>query len=594
MTARELRQKYIKFFTARGHKEIPSASLVPENDPSTLFISAGMHPLVPFLLGEPHPSGKRLVDIQKCLRTEDIDLVGNTYYHTFFEMLGNWSLGDYFKEEMIPWSYEFLTKELEIDPKRLNVTVFEGDKDAPRDEETARLWEKVGIPKERIFFLGKEDNWWGPVGKTGPCGPDSEMYFDTGKDSCGSDCKPGCHCGKYLEFWNDVFMEYQKLQDGSFVPLKQKNVDTGMGVDRTTAILEGSCDNFTTELFVPIIRTVENLSGKRYVDSEATSSMRIIADHLRAACFVIADGVLPSNKDRGYILRRLLRRAIRFGRKLGIENDFCDEIAQAVIATYQDDWPELRKKESTIVEEIIREEERFSQTLSRGLREFEKLAAKKSSLGEISGAEAFDLYQSYGFPLELTIELAVEKGLKVDGEGFNQIAKDHQEKSREGLEKKFAGGLVDHSEIVTKYHTATHLLQAALRRVLGDHVRQEGSNLNAERLRFDFSHDQALTPAQIEEVERLVNAAIAKNLPVTVETMSLDEAKKSQALAFFGEKYGDSVKIYTIADLASSEIYSKEVCGGPHVEGTGVLGRFKIIKEESVGRGVRRIKAVLT
>ena len=595
MTPKELKEKYIKFFLERGHKEIPSASLVPENDPSTLFISAGMHPLVPFLLGEAHPAGKRLVSVQKCLRTEDIDRVGNNYYHTFFEMLGNWSLGDYFKKEMIPWSYEFLTKELGIDPSKLNITVFAGDENSPKDEESAEIWQKVGIPNERIFNLGKEDNWWGPVGKTGPCGPDTEMYIDTGKERCGKDCKPGCHCGKYIEFWNDVFMQYNKKEDGSLEPLEHTNVDTGMGVDRTSAILEGHMDDYKTENFLPIIHKIESLTGNKYgEDEEITRCIRIIADHIRSAVFVLSEGVIPSNKDRGYILRRLIRRVVRFGKKLSIDKDFTSDIAKEVIQIYEKDYPEISQNKEIILSELQKEEHKFSSTLDRGAKEFEKIATKEAQGKIVTAEEAFNLYQSFGFPIEITEELASEIGFSVDTDGFEKLLKTHQEKSREGLENKFVGGLSDHSEISTKYHTATHLLQSSLRKVLGEHVSQKGSNITGERLRFDFSHPEKVTDEQLKEVEKLVNSWINSNFPIEQEVMTLEAAKKLGSLAFFGEKYGDQVKVYTIKNPKTNEVVSKEVCGGPHVKNTSEIGEIKIIKEEGVGEGVRRIKAIVS
>jgi len=608
MTARELIKKYIAFFVARGHIEIPGASLVPEEtDSSALFTSAGMHPLVRFLLGEPHSAGRKLVDVQKCLRTQDIEEVGNPMHNTFFLMLGNWSLGDYFKEEAISLSWEFLTQELQLDPNRLSVTVFAGDENAPRDEESAAVWRKMGIPDERIYFLPQEDNWW-EAGETGPCGPDTEMFYDTGKEACGPDCRPGCHCGKYFEIWNNVFMEFNRCLDGIYEPLAQKNVDTGMGVERTVAMLQGKDDVYETELFQPIIKRIEELSGRNYTSVVAArserrelkfantnlKSMRVIADHLRAATFCIADGVVPSNKDQGYIVRRLIRRAVRHGHLLGIEKQFTAKIARVVIGEYRDLYPELAEHEESIVQELLAEEEQFGRTLARGLREFKRLSTRRvegprpdGSKQGVSGAEAFDLYQTYGFPLELTQELAAERGLAVDGEGFARAFLEHQKKSRAGLEKKFAGGLVDQSEMVTKYHTATHLLHAALREVLGEHVEQKGSNITPERLRFDFSHPKKMTPEQIEQVEDLVNQKIKEDLPVKMETMSLAEAKSQGALAFFAQKYGDQVKVYSIGQ------FSKEVCGGPHVESTGELGEFEITKEKSVGRGTRRLRAIL-
>lgn len=588
MKASQLKDKYLSFFAKRGHAIIPSAPLVPEHDPTTLFISAGMHPLVPYLLGEPHPQGKRLANVQKCLRTKDIEKVGNTTHHTFFEMLGNWSLGDYWKEEAISWSWEFLTGELSLDPKRISVSVFAGDRDAPRDEESAKVWQELGIPKSRIYYFPKENNWWGPVGETGPCGPDTEMFYDTTGKPHGPDCAPEDGCGRYFEIWNDVFMQYEKKDDGTFVPLKQKNVDTGMGVERTVAVLQGRDDNYQTELFQEIITLINRIGQKDYRGKDKMA-MRIIADHLRAATFVLADGVTPSNVEQGYVLRRLVRRAIRHGQDLGIKGPFTREIAGEVIKTYKEAYPELEKAQKSIVRELSEEEARFAKTLTRGLKEFEKLvksgeiATKKT----IPGKEAFVLYETYGFPLELTEEMAAERGLKVEKSGFEKAAEEHQKRSREATVGRFAGGLADHSEEVTKMHTATHLLHAALRQVLGRHVTQVGSNITRERLRFDFSHPKAMTAEEIKAVEDLVNQKIKEDLPVSFRVTSFDEAIKEGALAFFGEKYGPQVKVYKIGN------FSKEVCGGPHVSSTGKIGGVKIIKEKPVGAGKRRLYAQL-
>ncbi|RJR25891.1 alanine--tRNA ligase [Candidatus Microgenomates bacterium] len=584
MTAKELREKFINFFTEREHKVIPSSSLIPENDPTTLFISAGMHPLVPYLLGEPHPQGRRLCSVQKCLRTGDIEAVGDTYHHTFFEMLGNWSLGDYWKETMIPLSFEFLTKVLKIPSEKISVTCFAGDKDAPKDEETAKLWEKAGIPRERIFFLGKEDNWWGPAGKTGPCGPDTEMFYDTGKPDCGPDCQPGCSCGKYLEIWNDVFMQYYKTPEEDFKTLEQKNIDTGMGVERTTAVLNGLDDDYKTELFLPIIKEIEKISEKSYEKEENKKPMRIIADHLKASVFILAEGITPSNTEQGYVLRRLIRRAVRFGRMLEIHGSFSGLVAESVIRTMGDTYPEIVSQSERIYRELGLEEERFLKTIQRGTKEFEKLSQK----GKITGKEAFFLYETYGFPFELTVEMAKEKEIEINEEEFIKAQEEHQRKSRIGAEKKFAGGLADQSEQVTKYHTATHLLHAALRKVLGETVRQAGSNITAERMRFDFTYPSKMTDEQINKVEDLVNQKIKENLPVEFKVVSLEEAKKEGAMALFEQKYQERVKLYKIGD------FSKEVCGGPHVSFTGELGKFKIIKEEASGAGKRRIYATLS
>ncbi len=588
LTAQELRRAYIDFFRARGHAEIPSAPLIPEHDPTVLFTTAGMHPLVPFLLGQPHPLGKRLVDVQKCMRTDDIDDVGDRTHLTFFEMLGNWSLGDYFKREAITWSYEFLTQVLEIPPERLYVSCFAGDEDAPRDEESAAIWQSLGIPPERIYFFGKEYNWWGPAGKTGPCGPDTEMFVFTGgpcTEGRDGECDPSCSCGRYVEVWNDVFMQYNKTEAGTYEPLAQRNVDTGMGLERTLAVLHGYDDVFRTDLFMPIIEQLEALSGRRYED-EDRRAMRIIADHIRAATFIIADGVLPSNVEQGYILRRILRRAMRFARMLGIEHSVLPDLALLVAQRYGEAYPELLQKRDMIAHEIGLEEGRFLQALQRGEREFERLLSRLKDR-QISGRDAFYLYETYGFPLELTAEMARERGLTVDQAGFQEAYIRHQELSRAGAELKFAGGLADHTEETTKLHTATHLLHAALRLVLGEHVHQAGSNITAERLRFDFTHPEKLTDEQLARVEELVNQAIAADYPVCVDEMSLEEAQARGALAFFGERYGERVRVYSIAD------FSMEVCGGPHVERTGQLGHFRIQKQEAVGRGVRRIRAVL-
>lgn len=583
MTARELRKRFIDFFVEKGHKEIPSSSLLPENDPTTLFISAGMHPLVPYLLGEPHPLGKRLVSIQKCLRTIDIDCVGDIRHQTFFEMMGNWSLGDYWKEEIIPWNIYFLTKILRIPMEKIFVTCFAGDGNAPKDEESAAIWEKAGIPKERIYFLGKKDNWWGPVGLTGPCGPDSEMYYDTGEKACSKNCRPGCNCGKYLEFWNDVFMQYYKTDKGTFEPLKQKNIDTGMGVERTLMVLNSINDAYKLDVLWPIIQKIEEISGKNYEQQENQKSIRIIADHLRAATFLIADGVSPGNTEQGYILRRLTRRAIRHGHLLGIEKPFVKTVIVSVIETMGEAYPEIVQNKERIFAQVQLEEERFFQTLKQGEKEFGKLFSK----GILSGKDAFFLFETYGFPFELTQEMALEKGISVEEKEFNKAFEEHQQISRAGAEKKFAGGLADHSEIATRYHTATHLLQAALRQVLESSVQQVGSNITSERMRFDFTYGEKLTSEQIKKIEEIVSEKIKEDLPVTMETMTLAEAKEKGANAFFEQKYGDLVKVYSIGS------FSIEVCGGPHVLSTKDIKSFKIIKEESCGSGRRRIYAVI-
>lgn len=594
ITIDELRSKYIDFFKSKGHVEISGRSLIPENDPTVLFTTAGMHPLVPYLMGEPHPAGTRLTDVQKCVRTGDIDDVGDASHLTFFEMLGNWSLGDYFKKESISYSFEFLTDEkyLGIPIDKLYFTVFEGNEDAPRDEESASIWESLGVSKDRIFFLPKEDNWWGPAGETGPCGPDTEIFIDTGKPACGSNCRPGCNCGKYVEIWNNVFMQYHKNMDGSYSPLKRKCVDTGMGVERTVAMLQGKPSVYNTEAFTSIIKSIEDISGVKYGDNEKTdTSIRIIADHVRTACFILGDPktTLPSNIGAGYVLRRLIRRAVRHGKKLGIDGNFLSVPASAVIAQNAGFYTELKENETLILTELKAEEDKFLETLKKGEAEFEKMLPNllKNPKKIIPGRMAFKLYDTYGFPIELTEELASESGLTVNREEFDEAFKKHQELSRAGSEQVFKGGLADHSEQTTAYHTATHLLHKALRMVLGDHVQQKGSNITAERLRFDFSHPEPMTEAEKKEVERLVNEAIKADLPVTMEVMPLEEAKKIGAMALFGEKYEDVVKVYKIGD------FSTEVCGGPHVERTGSLGRFCIKKEQSSSSGVRRIRAVL-
>lgn len=586
LLAKDLREQYQQFFEERGHKRIHSAPLLPENDPTVLFTTAGMHPLVPFLLGEHHPLGRRLVDVQKVLRTDDIEQVGDVSHLTFFEMLGNWSLGDYFKQESLRWSYEFLVQELRIDPARLSVTVFAGDADAPRDAESAAIWASLGIPESRILFMPKKDNWWGPAGLTGPCGPDSEMFYDTGKpDHPG--CGPGCPCGKWFEIWNNVFMEYNKTADGRYEKLAQRNVDTGMGVDRTVAVLNGFDDVYLIDTLLPLVSRTEQLAGKSY--QESVRAFRVIADHLRAATFAIADGAVPSNVEAGYITRRLIRRAIRYGRELGIQEDFCTDLAGIVIDTFGSAYPELVQNSTRIQTELGREEEKFRGTLERGLKEYHRSVerVKTSGASIIPATEAFNLFETFGFPLSLTIELAREQGLQVDEEGFEKLFEEHREISRRGMEAKFKGGLADHTEKTTRLHTATHLLHQALRTVLGPSVHQMGSNITAERLRFDFSYPEKLTPEQLAKVEQIVNEQIARQLPVSIQVLPLDEALKSGALAFFGEKYGDTVKVYSIGD------FSKEVCGGPHVENTRELGRFKITKQESVGRDARRIRAVV-
>ncbi|MDR1325188.1 MAG: alanine--tRNA ligase [Treponema sp.] len=594
MNAHELRSTYIEFFVSRGHAQIQGKSLLPDNDPTVLFTTAGMHPLVPYILGQEHPAGRRLTNYQKCIRTGDIDAVGDPGHLTFFEMLGNWSLGDYFKEEAIKMSFEFLTSPqcLGIPLEKLGVTVFEGDDAAPRDEESAAVWKSLGIPEERISYRPRSDNWWGPAGATGPCGPDSEMFIDMGKEPCGPDCAPGCACGKWLEIWNDVFMQYNKTADGMYEPLARTCVDTGMGIERTITILNGKKSVYDTEIFAPIIAAVEKASPYTYgTDVEKDKSTRIIADHTRAATFILGDprGVSPSNVGAGYVLRRLIRRAVRHGRKLGIEGIMLSPIARVIIEQLSGPYPELAQNQGFIIEEFDKEEAKFLETLLKGEREFEKLLPNllKDPRRLMSGRLAFKLYDTYGFPIELTEELAAEQGMTVNRAEFDDAFKKHQELSRAGSEQRFKGGLADQGDMSVKYHTATHLMHQALRMVLGDHVAQKGSNITAERMRFDFSHNAPMSSEELIRVELIVNEQIKRDMPVIMNVMSLEEAKDYGAIALFGEKYEPQVKVYTIGD------FSKEVCGGPHVERTGTLGVFKIQKEQSSSAGVRRIRAVL-
>ena len=653
----ELRSLFLKFYQQHGHAVIPSASVIPENDPTVLFTTAGMHPLVPYLLGQKHPQGNRLTDVQKCIRTGDIDEVGDASHCTFFEMLGNWSLGDYFKKEAISWSWEFLTSPewLGLDKDKLAFSVFAGDDTVPRDEEAANLWRSCGVKDDHIFYLPRKNNWWGPAGTTGPCGPDTEMFIITDKEPCGPDCSPACDCGRYLEIWNDVFMQYNKQPDGSYIPLAQKNVDTGMGLERTIGVLMGAKSVYETDLFSDIIAKIAELSGKEYKpDDEFTASFRIIADHMRTATIIIGDdrGVTPSNVDQGYVLRRLIRRAVRHGMKLGLPEGFTCEIAKVIIKQYENVYPELKRHEDFILEQLKLEEERFQRTLKQGMREFDKvlgnlgrvtgaLTALKTAvankadtteplkaaigtlrptpemtpmldclkkaqetgdipadLGEridaflkgmtvIDGRTAFKLYDTFGYPVELTMELAKENGLTVDEAGFAERFKAHQEKSHAGAEQRFKGGLADHTEETAKLHTATHLLQAALRKVLGPEVNQKGSNITAERLRFDFSFPRKMTDEEKKQTETLVNEYIKAAVPVTCEEMTVAEAKAQGATGLFESKYGERVKVYTMGE------FSKEICGGPHASNTGDLKSFKIVKEEASSAGVRRIKAVI-
>ncbi len=584
MKAYELRRKYIEFFKAHGHKEIPSAPVVPENDPTVLFTTAGMHPLVPYLLGEPHPQGKRLTDYQKCIRTGDIDSVGDNSHLTFFEMMGNWSLGDYFKHESIEMSYNFLKDVLGFDMNKISVTVFAGEDGIPRDEEAADRWAEMGIPRDRIYYCSREHNWWGPAGETGPCGPDTEIFYDTGKEKCSEHCDPTCSCGKYLEIWNNVFMQYNKTKDGKYEPLKAPNVDTGLGLERVIGLLQGKSSVYDTELFADVIAKIKELSTNYNVPSA-----RIIADHLRTSMFMIVDGVRPSNVEQGYVLRRLLRRVIRHMRKIGLNPDDITVLIDTFVKITTEMYPEIPANQDTIKEVVIEEKNKFMKTLEHGEKEFSKNVAKAKAEGKekLDGQVVFRLYDTFGFPPEMTAELAEEAGLKIDMEEFNELFKKHQDLSRAGSEAKFKGGLADHSEQTTAYHTATHLLHKALQIVLGEHATQKGSNLTAERLRFDFANPCKVTPEQLKEVEDIVNEQIKRDLPVTCEEMTLEEAKASGATGLFANKYGEKVKVYTIGD------FSKEICGGPHVERTGGMGHFKILKEEGVAAGIRRIKAVL-
>ncbi|MFA6427448.1 MAG: alanine--tRNA ligase [Candidatus Magasanikbacteria bacterium] len=634
ITSHELRTKYLEFFKSKGHVVIPSASLLPENDPTTLFTGSGMQPMVPYLLGQTHPLGTRIADSQKAFRTQDVDEVGDNRHTTFFEMLGNWSLGDYFKNEQIPWMFEFLIKELKLDPQRIYASCFRGKEDIgiPQDEESAKLWqkqfasvgidapivnfpEKDGMQNGRIFYYDAKKNWWSragvpdnmPVGEPG--GPDSEMFWDFGSElqlhekSEWKDkpCHINCDCGRFTEIGNNVFMAYKKTEKG-FELLEHKNVDFGGGLERLATAINDNPDIFLIDLFKPIREKLEAVSGKTYGENpDETKAFRIIMDHMRATTFLICDGAVPSNKDQGYFTRRWMRRMVRFADGLGIKNNFCSQLAEAVIEEYKTAYPDLLEKKQIILAEMEKEENKFRNTLAQGLKEFEQRSGSNDQGTMINGREAFDLYQSYGFPLEMTIELAQEKGKKVDVNTFNEEMKKHQELSRLGSEHKFKGGLADTGEMSVKYHTATHLLHAALRKVLGEHVAQKGSNITAERLRFDFSHPDKMTEEQKKQVEDLVNSAIQKDYSVTFVEMSVHEAKELGAIGLFGDKYGDKVKVYSVGDPTqksfadvSSPTFSKEICGGPHVEHTGVLGHFKIQKEEASSAGVRRIKALLT
>ena len=590
LTTTELRKLFLEFFRSKGHTVIPSASLIPENDPTVLFTTAGMHPLVPYLMGAAHPAGKRLTDVQKCVRTGDIDSVGDASHLTFFEMLGNWSLGDYFKKESIAWSWELLTDEkwLGIDKDRLYFTCFEGNENAPRDTYSHDRWVEMGVDRSHIFYLGAKHNWWIP-GTSGPCGPDTEIFFDTGKEKCCESCDPSCSCGKYLEIWNNVFMEYFQPVNEPLRPLEKKNVDTGMGLERTIATLQGAESVYDTDAFVNILAKISELSGKNYKDNADTvKAFRIIADHIRTATFLLGDprGVTPSNVDQGYILRRLIRRALRYAMQLGMGENSLGRIAEVVIADYGDVYPELKENAKHIVMELDAEEARFQRTLVNGMREFERIKGKFEN-GVIDGKNAFRLFDTFGFPIEFTEEMAKENGLTVDTEGFKAAFEEHQQKSKAGAEQKFKGGLAEATDETAKLHTATHLLQAALRKVLAESVSQKRSNITAERLRFDFSFPRKVTPEELKQVEELVQQAIDAHVDITCEEMTVPEARAKGAIGLFGDKYGEKVKVYTMGE------FSCEICGGPHAANTGDLGTFKIKKEEASSAGVRRIKAVL-
>ncbi len=583
-----LKDTYLKFFESKGHKIIPSAPIIPENDPTCLFNTAGMQPLVPYLKGEPHPEGTRLADVQKCFRTNDLDSIGDTTHHTFFEMLGNWSLGDYFKKEAITWSFELLTKHLNIPAERLAVTVFKGNDIVPQDSESAQIWKSVGIKEEKIAFLGEENNWWPNMELTGPCGPDTEIFYWRSEEKVPEKFDPDDE--NWVEIWNNVFMQYNHEENGKFVPLKNKNVDTGLGVERVTAILEGYTDNYKSSVWKDVIKKIEEISNLSYDDEQNKKAMRIIADHIRAVVMISGDdaGIKPSNTDQGYILRRLIRRIIRYAKKLNIDinSNWEQELATLIINQYSKYYTELERNREVILQVLKDEKVKFNRTLEKGLREFEK-AINNIEGNKINKDIAFRLYDTYGFPIELTEELAKEQGLTVDIEGFKQKFAEHQEKSREGAMQKFKGGLASTGEIETKYHTATHLLNAALKKVLGDHVHQKGSNITAERMRFDFSHNAKMTDEEKQKAEDLVNEYIEMAIPVEKLEMPKEEALKLGAEAMFADKYGDIVTVYKIGDI------SMELCGGPHVDNTSKLGHFKIKKEEASSSGVRRIKAIL-
>jgi len=582
-TAGWLRKTYIEFMVLKGHIQIPSSPLIPENNPSLLFVNSGMFPLIPYLLGEKHPMGRRLCNVQKCVRTEDISSVGNTFYHTFFEMLGHWSLGDYFKKEAIEITFEFLTTKLNIKKEKLFISYFSGDDTCPKDTESYKFWKDLGIPEDHLFALPKSENWW-IAGEKGPCGPDTEVFVDTGKNFCCPNCKPSCKCGKFLEIWNNVFIEYNKKEDGTLEPLKQKNVDVGIGIDRTVSILEETTDNYLCSHWKPLLETISKETGLKYEDNK--KEFRILADHSRAIAFLLSENIKPTNTEQGYVVRRIIRKAMQVQKKINAKENLISKLIENVIDIYQPTYPQLSNKE-LIFSLLGSEQEKFGKALQKGLKLFGKKKEVFKKAGLISAKEAFDFYQSYGFPIELTKELALEDGLPVDENGYIELLEKHKESSRSATKGFFKGGLSGNSEMETKYHTATHLLHGTLRKILGTGVSQKGSNITSERLRFDFSYERKLTDLEIEQVEREVNKIIELNIPVTLKVISLLEAKKEGALAFFAEKYGDVVKVYSVGD------FSHEVCGGPHVKETGGLGRFKIIKEEAVSQGVRRIKAIL-
>ena len=587
MTAKDLRKLYTNYFIEKGHKVIASASLLPENDPSVLFTTAGMHPLIPYLLGEKHPLGNRLVNVQKCVRTCDIDEVGDPNHLTFFEMLGNWSLGDYFKDESISMSFEFLTKTLGLSKDKLAVSVFSGDDSIPKDDEAHKIWKASGLTDEQIYFYNKEENWWGPAGITGPCGPDSEIFYDMGKEKCSDECGPACHCGKFVEIWNNVFMEYNKNSDGTYSRLPQKNVDTGMGLERILAIINGVDSVYETELFLPLIDYIKNLTGVGFTD-ENKIQLRIVCEHIRAIVFIFGDDkkIVPSNSEQGYVVRRLIRRAIRHCKILFAKN-ILPELANVVVENYKDVYNELERNRDFIVGQIQKESLLFEKTLDIGLKKAEVFLCNVGENKILDSKSVFKLYDTFGFPVEFTKELAKEKGIDIDIDGFNRLFEAHQNLSRQGAEQKFKGGMADNSEQTTKLHTATHLLNGALRKVLGDSVNQRGSNITSERLRFDFSFDRKLTCEEIDAVQDIVNDAIAKDIEIRCEEMSVAEAKAQGALGVFEDKYADLVKVYTIPG------FSKEICGGPHAKRTGELKSFTILKEESSSSGVRRIKAII-